>query len=182
MICFWWHQNKRGLLRCSRVGSLSVAGGTGNEAPQTSPTSADARFSLLWARSTHAAAAEAFCVAGRERGPIGERAKTPVGLGSRSGSERKKGRGGGRTDKGKTPPPPYLGGDGATAQPRRGATAQRPHHASPAVAHACHCHLRKRRRLPPPRPTSSAKTGATKTCQNLVAIIDATSAIKVLKV
>ena len=75
-----------------------------------------------------------------------------------------------------------LGGDGATAQPRRGATAQRPHHASPVVAHACHRHLRKRRRLPPPRPTSSAKTGSTKTCQNLVAIIDATSAIQVLRV
>ena len=107
---------------------------------------------------------------------------SPGVRGGRSGSERKKGRGGGRTDKGKTPPPPDLGGDGATAQPRRGATAQRPHHASPAVTHACHSHLRKRRRLPPPRPTSSAKTGSTKTCQNLVAIIDATSAIQVLRI
>ena len=49
-----------------------------------------------------------LCVAGRERGPIGERAETPVGLGSRSGSERKKGRGGGRTDKGKRSDAPHA--------------------------------------------------------------------------
>ena len=171
-LCFWWCQNKQGRPRCSRhsfVGSLSVAGGTGNEAPQTSPASADARFSLLWL--------EARAPPPKPSVSLGER-------GGRSGSERKPqrvwgadrgasgssaGRGGGRTDRGKRGDAPPL---------TRGATARHPHHppqqlpSSLAVA------------IPWPTMTAAATAeyGATKRCQNLDTIIDTSSTIQVLKV